>query len=241
MSTNTQADNRTVGQGGEELHEQIQRLTERVERVEADNAELRDELERAEAERDDLREHVEEQDETIDELRDRADRAEDSRGHIISDIVDVEGRIEDLEGRFEGKTPTFEGGESSSPDLYTPESPLEQITNLPEHMVDKELSSNQERARFIARDVADYGDMRLGEWVLSTGDIRKVLAAKEGRTIHWQTVKRVVEFLDDLGGEDVRVKDKHGTIVCFDPEAAKRYGTQQDDLTPVVSGGKGEV
>lgn len=202
------------------------------------DAEILERLDKLEAENERLRETVESQQKQIDELQDRADSAEQSRGHIISDIVDVESEIEEIE--FGESTPSSAKGgvqATTNAENIRKFSPLGQTVSLPEHAVDS-LTENQERARFVARDIQQYADMRLGELVISSGDIRKVLSAKEETSIHWQTVSRVIEYLDTMGKKDTEVKDKHGTIVCFDPEAVAEWSRSTHG---VVSGEKGEV
>lgn len=178
---------------------------------------------------------IQELEETVEEQAEEIERAEDSRGHIIGDIVEVEGQIDELETGSIGETPTPEAGNTSTPDDLTP---LGEVVNLPEHLADEQLSSNQERARFVAKDIRQYGDMRRGELVVESSDIKKVLSAKEEKSIHWETVGRVVDFLDTMGKEDTTVKNKYGTIVCFDPEAVAKWSRPNHS---VVTGERGEV
>ncbi|WP_336365173.1 hypothetical protein [Halalkalicoccus salilacus] len=50
------------------------------------------------------------------------------------------------------------GVEADNTRAQNAETPLERICALPEHVADRELTTNQERARFIARDVCDYAE-----------------------------------------------------------------------------------
>lgn len=206
-------------------------LCERLEALEATVDSLQDTIE-------EQRQTIEEQQETIDEQEERIDRLEKSRGHIIEDLVELETEIEDIEPAASANSTVEARGQAAANTGNVDNfSPLGQTVSLPEHAVDS-LTENQERARFIARDIQQYADMRLGELVISSGDIRKVLSAKEEKSIHWETVSRVIEFLDTMGKEDTEVKDKHGTIVCFDPESVKKWSHSPNS---VVTGSKGEV
>jgi septal ring factor EnvC (AmiA/AmiB activator) len=205
-------------------------------------ADVLDRLDKLEAENERLRETVENQQTRIDELEDRVDSAEKSRGHIIEDLVELESEIE--ESRSIGSDSEKGGGKAGenqpSAENIGKISPLGQVVNVPEPEVDQHIQfENQKRARFIAKDIRQYADMRKGELVVSSGDIKKILSAKEERSIHWQTVGRVVDFLDELGKGDVTVKDKRGTIVCFDPDAVAQW--ERGQVTPVVSGQIGTV
>lgn len=221
MSTERATGNQSTGTTEAELVERMEALESKVEA----QGERIDELE------------AENQ-----ELRKRVDSAKESRGHIISDIVEIETEIESREAADSGLEAGGQTGENAlkageNPPKAKDLTPLGEIVNLPEWMADEQLSSNQQRARFVAKDIKQYGDMRLGDLVISSGDIRKVLSAKEQGSVHWQTVKRVIEYLDGMGKDVTKVKDRHGTIVCFDPEAVDRWG----ETHAVVSGEKGEV
>ncbi|MDL5363914.1 hypothetical protein QRT08_18270 [Halalkalicoccus sp. NIPERK01] len=112
----------------------------------------------------------------------------------------------------------------------------ERICGLPEHIVDRELTANQERARFIAKDVRDYAEKVPAGLFVDSQTITKVIAAAEGTKPHTQTVARVMDFLNDLGKEDIKLKKRRGKkFVVIDPEAADRYHSRCDrenDDTP---------
>ena len=164
------------------------------------------------------------------DLRERLNEAETKQAGFGKAISSNQDRIEDLEAGSNDATPTQETRESGSTDLYQPESPLEQITNLPEHVADEQLSENQKRARFIAMDVSDYADNAPKGFVVDSGIVSKVLAARDSESPHTQTVSRVMDFLDDFGQNDVEVRMHKGRrIAVFDKTAAKRFGTQQID------------
>ena len=52
---------------------------------------------------------------------------------------------------------------------------LERICALPEQIADRELTTNQDRARFIARDVRDYAEKAPAGLVIDSQTITKVL------------------------------------------------------------------
>ena len=209
-----------------------------------EQADVLDRLNALEQENQRLQERVESQDERIDtleseneELRERVKKTEDKTRYLTDDIADLEKEV--AEGASSDSKGGVNAGQNpSNLDNLSNLSPLGQIVNLPEHMVDQQLSKNEERARFIAKDIREYADMRLGDLVISSGDIKRVLSAKEEKSIHWQTVGRVIDNLETMGKDDVRVKNRHGTIVCFNTDAVARWEAAAHG---VVSGDKGEV
>ena len=59
--------------------------------------------------------------------------------------------------------------------------------------------------------------------------IKRVLTASEGKRPHTQTVARVMNFLDEMGKEDVQQKKRRGKkFIVVDPEAVTRYAAHHD-------------
>lgn len=149
--------------------------------------------------------------------------------------TDVEERVEDAiaeidatEGGSGDATPT-PGAEQSRT-----QTPLERVCALPEHSVADNLTSNQERARFVAQGIHDYGRRVPAGIGIRSSEIRRVLSASEESAIHTQTVSRVMDFLDELGGDDVRIKTTRSgeRTVVFTEEIVER-------ITAVVTGEDG--
>lgn len=155
---------------------------------------------------------------------------------VRTDCNAVESRVDALEDdETEDATAGVDGATSPA---HKPESPLEQVVGLPEHATDS-LSANQERARFVAKDIADYGTSVPAGVAITAGEIRRILVAKdEDSRVHPETVSRVITFLDDLGKEDVTVKKRRGERrIIFDEDAITRYQTAASrDLTTCVMG-----
>lgn len=172
-----------------------------------------------------LVEIVNEQAEYIDDLEDRLSDEREQRGRddaeLRSRISDLEDRLDDVE---DGETTTETQGSDDETDGSTDtETPLEQICSLPEEAVVSQLTANQRRARFIARDVDQYASKVPAGYSITSGDLAKVLRAGtdcDGRT---QTVARVMSFLDRFGGDEVEVIKRRGTKrVVFDESLADR-------------------
>jgi predicted nucleic acid-binding Zn-ribbon protein len=117
------------------------------------------------------------------------------------------------------------------------ETPLERIVAFSEEAAAEELHPNHRRARLIARDVREYAVKATAGYVVASSDIRTVLSALDENS-HPETISRVIEFLDDLGGEDIEVVKRRGERrVSFSEDLVKRLATVEDaSLTPCVSG-----
>jgi hypothetical protein len=173
---------------------------------------------------EDLREDLEAAHERIEDLEAELAEHQDYTGR---EFADVRGRITEIEEQNQApepgspaETPTPEGKGTSA---QNPETPLERICALPEHVADRELTANQERARFIARDVRDYAERAPAGLVIGSRAIKRVLTASEGKRPHTQTVARVMDFLDDLGKDDIELIKRRGRkLVVVDPDAADR-------------------
>lgn len=123
----------------------------------------------------------------------------------------------------------------------TPETPLEDIVDLPEHVAESELNPNQRRARFVAAGAREYATKVPAGYVVSAGDMSRVLAAGTDTTPHSQTISRVMEFLEKLGGDHVDVVKKRGTKrVVFDEEIVDRLARITDEAHTVVRPDEGE-
>jgi chromosome segregation ATPase len=171
---------------------------------------------------EDLRDTIEQQANRINELE---DELADYRAHNEHDKAQIRQKVTELEKQqtevsSEDATPGVDAGKDPSQNAETP---LERICALPEHVADRELTANQERARFIARDVRDYAEKAPAGLVIDSRAIKRVLTASEGKRPHTQTVARVMEFLDDLGKDAVQLKKRRGRkFVVVDRDAADR-------------------
>ena len=213
------------------------------------------------AEKDRLRERVDELEGRVDDAEDRLDDVEfqeqDNDAHLdaIGRKLDaIDDRLDDLEAHREELATATDpngagdgGGETSAGNRasegVTPETPLEQVVALPEHLADGELTANQQRARFVAADVWDYTtDVPAGR-TIQAGDLSKVLRAGTDCRGHSQTVDRVIRLLDDLGGDDVEVVERRGQRRVVFTEALcrrlRRLTTRRDSNHGVVTGATG--
>ena len=187
-------------------------------------AHLLTENERKDERIDDLETTVREQREELAEHQDHTGREfADVRSRITdteADIEDLETRTQQTEAHSGDAPPRGEGNESGAP---AGEIPLYRVCALPEEMAARELTANQERARFIAKDVRDYAEKCRAGLVIDSRAIKRVITAKEGTKPHTQTVARVMNFLDRLGKDSVEQKKRRGKkLVVVDQELAGR-------------------
>ena len=175
---------------------------------------------------EELQETVERQVERINELETELAEHKDHTGR---EFADVRARITETENRQTqpNSEDTTSGVDEKETGSQAQKTPLERICSLPEHMVARELTANQERARFIAKDIHDYAEKAPAGLVIDSRAIKRVITAKEGTRPHTQTVARVMDFLDDLGKQDVQQKKRRGKkLVVVDPGAATRYAKE---------------
>ena len=191
---------------------------------------LTDELRAAHDQINELRETVEQQSQQLEEKTDRIETLEEElaqhKDHAGREFADVRGRITEVENQrtephSKDATPGVEEEGIGSQNGRTP---LERIATTPEHQVNQlGLTANQERARFIAKDVRDYAEKAPAGLVIRSSDVKKVIAAKEGERPHNQTVARVMDFLDTLGKDDVDMVKRRGrNLIVVEPDAADR-------------------
>lgn len=173
---------------------------------------------------DELRNEYDDPWEAMADLKNENERLKEElaeyKDHVGRELADVRGRISDVEEEPQsgGSTPRVGGSKTGSQNSPTP---LERICRTPEHQVDQlDLTVNQERARFVAKGIADYADKAPAGLVVDSSTIKKVMAAKEGERPHNQTVARIMKFMDKLGKETVQVKQRRGrNIVVVDPDS----------------------
>jgi uncharacterized coiled-coil protein SlyX len=169
-------------------------------------------------------------------------------------VEDIDERIKTLEAGEDDPAADNESGEatptpdgSPTPQNQVPETetPLEEVLQMPDTTAETSLSANQQRARAIAADIEQYAtyNHRFNNYSLTATQLRTVLTARsdDGR-VHHQTVKRVREFLTELGDTEVTVKtDKGGTNrLVFNADLVRRIERQQAAHGVVCDNGVGE-
>ncbi|ELY61266.1 hypothetical protein [Natronococcus jeotgali] len=198
-------------------------------------------MSKVEAENRELRQENQDQAERIDELEEELEELTRWRGGISNwtesntdRIADLEDEVEEIKGTGD-ETPTPQGGESTTPE---PQTPIEDVVDLPEGLVEDNLTANQERARFVAKDISDYSKSVPAGRAIKSSDLRKVLRAKEDSRVHTQTVSRVIERLDELGKSEVEVRESRSgeRAVVFSEEIVSRIESLQRSSNDVVIG-----
>ena len=173
----------------------------------------------------DLQQTIKQQAERIDHLERELENQSTNVTGAFAKLGQLDERISTVENQqtddsSENEPPIADADGSVSTNEHTP---LERIAALPEHIAKRELTANQERARFIARDVYDYGEKVPAGLVIDSRAIKRVITAAEGKRPHTQTVARVMNFLDELGKDGVQLKKRRGKkFVVVDPAVADR-------------------
>ena len=182
---------------------------------------------------------VTEQQQRIDQLEDELQQTKREAAEDRQRITNVEDTVDDIEtdNAESDTTPTPHVEDTTVPNVETS---LEDVIRLPEHVAEDSLSRNQERARFVAKDVVDYSRSVPAGRVIKSSEIRRVLRAGEDSTIHTETVSRVMDFLDRLGEDDVRIKESQSgeRVVVFEDDLVKRI-VAYDNTVVTDRGAKG--
>jgi hypothetical protein len=192
-------------------------LQDRFAEVEAENDRLRERVA-------DLEQQTEQNTNAADYAHDRLNDSDNRLDAATNQRKNLFSRVHDLEKGHNTADTAVE------PDTDTDDtaSPLEQLTNLPEHVATEHLSANQQRARFVAKDFRDYADKTPKGLVLDSAAIARVLTVRDGDSPHTETVSRVMDFLDRFGKHETETKLHKGRrIAVFNPDAVQRYGTGQ--------------
>jgi len=190
----------------EQLREENDELHDRVAELETANDELRKENARIKQRVSDLEEQPEvsiEEENPIGSLKvGNAHVGEAITGRVSE--YDLENELAELKADLEASNPTPDTGETTG---QQHETPLEQVAAMPEHIADKQLTANQQRARFVASNLSDYATrVGSGDYALTAGDLRTVLTAAFDQS-HSETVNRVRTILADLGGDAVEIQE----------------------------------
>ncbi|WP_144263718.1 hypothetical protein [Haloglomus irregulare] len=186
---------------------------------------------------------VEEKDERIAELEEQLSEQQSEsakeRAEIKQRVTTLESEESDEEPDSNDETPTPQTGKTA---LQEPETPLEDIIQIPEHLAEENLSANQQRARFVAKDIHEYSRSVPAGRVIKSSELRRVLSAGEDGTVYNQTVSRVIDYLDSLGDEDVKIRETQAgeRVVVFTDEIVKRIVAYRNRNNGVVTGGKVE-
>ncbi len=215
-------------------------LVEENKKLRRENEQLRDEVEELHDRLDDHDDQLEEHDDQLEEHDDQLDDQDARLDALGTGLSTAHEEIEAVEADVEASEPHPSDGQDTTPNTsIEPETPLESVTSLPEPMAETELTANQQRARFVAKDVESYTRRVPAGRAIKSSEIATVLRAGtecDGRS---QTVSRVIRFLEDLGGDDVEIVERRGERrVVFSDELAsrlKRLTSSRGDSNAVVA------
>lgn len=172
-------------------------LVEKVESLENELEAERERRQKLEKENQELQDRVDELEKDTQVLDSRADALFEAKENIRK-------RLDN------GDLAEHTEQESETPDVVETETPLEDVVGLPEDVVDSQLTQNQQRARFLAKDIADYGEKAMAGRVLKAGRVGRVLRAGLDVEPHPETVRRVMEILADLADDEGTLRKRAG-------------------------------
>jgi len=208
-----------------------------------DVEELRNVLDVSIQRRKELEDEVEALADDVEAHDEELDRQDTLLELTIEKRKDLRERVHELAREVEGGTP--EAGETTSetgqtPHYIRPETPLEDLVQLPQEIAEQNLTANQQRMKFVAEGVHEYASKVPAGRALPWSDLRRVMAAGEGGQAYSSNVGRVMDFFDEFGKEDVEIVDRQDgqKTVVFDDDLVKRivaYHNQTAQSNSVVS------
>jgi hypothetical protein len=147
---------------------------------------------------------------------------------LESDLEAVEARVDEVEADLEAVD------DDASPNGQTPETGLEQLARLPDQLLGDE-SANVRRSVALAETWRDHASKAPVGFVLSSGELAQVLRDETDCRGHSQTASRVIDRLDQLGGDGVSVVERRGERrVAFEPELVGRLEAMSEQSSPAV-------
>ena len=194
----------------DELRAEIERLNERLAVVETENSRKDDEIERL--------------NERLAVVESESSRKDDEIERLSRDLASERGRVTELESEVETLRSESDASDESD-ESDDGRSPLAQLIDVPLERAKEQLTANQVRARTVAQRAIELGKKTQAGIVLKSEDIAEYL---EERSInpHTETIRRVMDYLDDLGKNDVEdTIHKGDRLLIFDPERVQEYGT----------------
>lgn len=214
----------------------VEQLCQENDQLQSENEKLHEENKKLQAEKNRLDAEI---DRLKNELSEQREESGKDRARIKRRLTDAEEKAE--EAVSEDTSVDVKEGKTTTPNPNCePETALEEIVQLPAHVADKSLSANQQRTRFIAKNIHQYSDSAPAGRVIKSSDVRKILAASEEGTVHTQTVSRVFNMLDELGENDVKIKERgdRERVVVFTSKIVKRIVAWQNSNHGVVASGE---
>jgi hypothetical protein len=148
-------------------------------------------------------------------------------GRILNQIetkIDGPGRIKDRIANLESRKGRNGETAAEEDDQEEGASPLAQLIDLPAKKAEEVLTENQARARLVAQRARELGTDTKAGLVVKSADIEEHLRKRE-ESAHSETISRVMDFIADLGKDDVTAKMHKGKrLLVFDPARVKEYG-----------------
>jgi regulator of replication initiation timing len=216
MGTDRATGIESTGPTVDALDEQLQQLQRRVDALENENDRLHSELEKTRKQQQEDRHTLARENHELrkanDQLRERVDRAEDSRGHIIEDIVDVEEQLADVEP---GSPGSKGGGDTPETTIQRPDLiPIERISKMDAEDTGIDMTPSIERAVAIFDHWEEWSDKTPKGRVLKN-DLKTLLRTATGERLAWRQAYRAAEALEELSKGRIEFIDhsRHGKML----------------------------
>ena len=142
-------------------------------------------------------------------------------------LNDHQSRINNLEDKVEDMNPGVSDAGTTFHDTILEETPLEQICGLTDDEAQEHLWSNQQRARKLAIDIPKIATDAPKGYTIDNKTLQSELTQIMGKQPNDNDIKRVRDFLSDLGKEHVDIVDHRGSkMLVIDKGYAKQLGRE---------------
>ena len=213
----------STGSTDDESTTQLTQLLRRVEALEAENERLHSELEEIREQQREDRHSLARENHKLrasqEQLEDRVDRAEDSRGHIIDDIIDVEKQLNGVEA---GSPGSKGGGDDRKTTTRQPDlTPIERISMMDAEDTGIDMTPSIERAVAIFDHWENWSEKTPKGRVLKS-NLKTLLRTATGEQLAWRQAYRAAEALEELSKGRIEFVDhsRHGKML-IQPQPAR--------------------
>ena len=151
-----------------------------------------------------------------DELRREIER-------LSRELASERARTTELENKVEALESDRDASDESD-DTDDGRSPLAKLIDVPIERAKEQLTANQVRARTVGQRAIELGKKTQAGIVVKSENIAEHLEER-GVDPHTETIRRIMDYLADLGKHDVEdTMHKGDRLLVFDPERVQEYG-----------------
>lgn len=204
----------------------LQKVLERVSRLERENAQLSKRVENLEEDNREKGDRINELEEQVAELEDAKEAAEDA----VATSKEIASAVNALQEDDVGEGDDRGGDRGDHPAEAS--SPMDFFVNCQQFHVDRKLSANRARAVQIVRRYDEFAQKGRGTGavIFEKSDVVQALHVIMGKRPHRETANRVWEYIDGMGKQDIEQttvqigrEDSKKEVLKITPDTLERF------------------